>query len=99
MITLTPHYNFLLWLLLKFSPSHILVDQFIEIQREIMAEAEPFERQLHCIFRNKLAGELYRRAVKRNVRYVQVKGVRYQIEPAHIGAIWLRTLDTVSEEL
>jgi hypothetical protein len=99
MLGLKPHYNFLLKLLLLFSPTSVLVDKFLEVQRDIAAEHDPFERQIHCLFRNKLAGELHHRAVTRKDRLVQLNGNRYQIEPAHVGAIWLRLLDASGEVL
>ena len=93
MIALKSHFNFLFWILLLLSPTYVLADQMLDVQRDIAAETDTFERQMHCLFRNKLAAELHRRVVRRNVRWVRVKGVIYCIEPAHIGSIWLREVD------
>lgn len=97
MFRLKPHYSFLLWLLLLTSPTYVLVDQFLEVQQDIAVECDPYERRIHCLYRNKLAGELHRRAVTKNDRLVQINGNYYQIEPAHAGAIWLRVLDAEGE--
>lgn len=78
---LTPHYRFMLWLLLRIAPTTVLADQYLTVERDIDAELDPAERRLHAIFRNRLAGELHRRAVNRNERIVSVNGLRYSIEP------------------
>lgn len=93
MYTLTLRYRILIWLLLIISPTPIIVDQFLRAERDIAIETGSFERQLHCIFRNVLAAELYRRAIQNNDRVVHLDGMCYRIEPAHVGAVWLRPLD------
>jgi len=94
MIAIKLHYRVMLWLLLTLAPTAILVDQFIEVQQDIAAEGNPFERQLHCLYRSKLSNELHRRVVRRNDCLVEVEGNLYRVEPAHVGAVWLRPLDS-----
>lgn len=96
MYTITLRYRFLIWLLLIISPTPIIVDQFLRAEQDIAIETDPFERQIHCIFRNILAAELYRRAVHHDNREVVLDGVCYQIEPAHAGAVWIRPKDVTS---
>lgn len=97
MFTITLRYRFLIWLLLIISPTPIIVDQFLRAEQDIAIESDAFERQLHCVYRNIMATELYRRAVNNNDRIVHIDGVCYRIEPAHVGAVWLRPIDPTSE--
>lgn len=97
MYTMTLRYRFLIWLLLIISPTPIIVDQFLRAEQDIAIESDSFERQLHCIYRNVLGAELYRRASNGTDREVQVDGLCYRIEPAHAGAVWLRPISVTSE--
>jgi hypothetical protein len=97
MYTITFRYRFLIWLLLIISPTPIIVDQFLRAERDIAIESDAFERQLHCIYRNVMAAELYHRAVNYNERVVQIDGMCYRIEPAHVGAVWLRPVNVTSD--
>jgi hypothetical protein len=97
MLTITLRYRFLIWLLLIISPTPIIVDQFLRAQQDIAIESDAFERQLHCIYRNIMAAELYRRAVNDDDSVVHIDGMCYRIEPAHEGAVWLRPVNVTSD--
>lgn len=94
MLEIRFHYKLLFRLLLMFAPTPILVDQFIEVQQDIAAEDDSFERQLHCLYRSMLSAELHRRAVRQKDCQVEINGEYYRIEPAHTGSVWLRPLES-----
>lgn len=97
MYTITLRYRFLIWLLLILSPTPVIVDQFLRAEQDIAVETDPFGRQIHCLYRNLISAELYRRAVKYDDLTVVVDGECYQIKPAHVGAVWLRPMNVTSE--